>query len=87
MSFKRSIAVDTRVELLAANELEVLAEMSLELADRYARAAGYVEDHEGRQVALALSSWRRSRSFYFRELSAEVEQTEAELQLDLLSRS
>lgn len=78
MSFKRSIGLDARVEVLAANELEVLADKSLELADRYARAAPFVEDEEGRQIALALSNWRRTRGQYFRELSAEAERMKAE---------
>jgi len=83
VSFKRSIAVDAPVKVLAANELGLLAEMSLELADRYARAAPFMDDEDGRQVALALSNWRRSRGQYFRELSAEAERTDAELQGDL----
>ena len=82
MLFKRSIAVDARVKVLVANELGLLAEMSDELADRYARAAPFMDDEDGRQVALALSTWRR-RGQYFRELSAEAERTDAELQVDL----
>ena len=62
MSFSRAIGVDPRVGALAANELEVLADKSLELADRYARAAPFMEDEEGRQIALALSNWRDSRA-------------------------
>jgi hypothetical protein len=78
---RRSIGVDPRVEVLGANELELLADQSLELADRYARAAPFMEDEEGRQIARALSNWRRRRGHYFRELSAEAERKEAE-QLD-----
>jgi hypothetical protein len=78
VSFQRAIGVDPRVGVLAANELEVLADESLELADRYARAAPFMEDEEGRQIALTLSNWRRTRGQYFRELSAEAERTEAE---------
>jgi hypothetical protein len=74
-------------KVLVANELELLAEMSLELADRYARAAPFMEDDDGRQVALVLSTWRRSRGLYFRELSADAERTEAELQPDLARTS
>ena len=66
MSPNRSIAVDPRVEVLTANELEVLADTSLELADLYARAVPFMEDQAGRQAAVALSNWRRSRGLYFR---------------------
>jgi hypothetical protein len=76
--FQRSIGVDPRAEVLAANELELLADQSFELADRYARAAPLMEDEEGRQIARALSNWRRTRGQYFRELSAEAERKEAE---------
>ena len=78
MSLKRSIGVEPRVELLAANELEILADKSLELADRYERAAALMEDEEERRIALGLSNWRRSRGLYFRELSADVERNEVE---------
>ena len=78
VSFKRSIGVDARVEGLAANELELLADKSLGLADRYERAAAFMEDEEGRQTALALSNWRRRRGQHFRELSADAERREAE---------
>ncbi len=78
MSFKRPIDVDARIEVLAANELEFLADRSLELAIRYERDAVFMEDDEGRQIALALSRWRRRRGQYFRELSAEAERTEAQ---------
>ena len=80
------VGCDPRVEVLAANELEVLADTSLELADRYARAAPFMDDENGRRIALALSRWRRSRAQYFRELSAEAERTEAE-HLDLARAS
>jgi hypothetical protein len=78
VSVKRGVPVDPRVGGLAANELEMLADKSLELADRYARAAPFMEDEEGRQIALALSNWRRSLGLYFRELSADAERKEAE---------
>jgi hypothetical protein len=81
VSVDRSIAFGPRVGVLTADELEVLADKSLELADRYARAAAFMEDQEGRQMALALSDWRRSRGLYFRQLSADAECREAE-QLD-----
>ena len=77
MSFKRPIDVDAQIEVLAANELEFLADRSLELATRYERDAVFMEDEEGRQIALTLSRWRRRRGQYFRELSAEAERTEA----------
>ncbi len=77
MSLKRSIDIDARIEALAANELEWLADRSLELAVRYERDAAFMEDQEGRQIAVALSTWRRRRGQYFRELSAEAERTEA----------
>lgn len=77
MSFTRSIAIDARAEVLAANELQLLADSSFELADRYERDAAFMEDEEGRQIALALARWRRRRGRYFRELSAEAERVEA----------
>jgi hypothetical protein len=69
--------IDALAEVLAANELELLADASLELADRYERGAAFMEDEQGRRIALALSRWRRSRGRYFRELSAEAERIEA----------
>ena len=66
-----------RAEILAANELQLLADRSLELAERYERDAEFMEDEQGRQTALALANWRRQRGRYFRELSAKVEQAEA----------
>lgn len=65
------------MEVLAATELELLADASLELADRYERGAAFMEDEQGRRLALALSRWRRHRGRYFRELSAEAERIEA----------
>jgi hypothetical protein len=65
------------MEMLAASELQLLADASLELADRYERDAAFMEDQEGCEVALALSAWRRRRRRYFRGLSAEVERLEA----------
>jgi hypothetical protein len=66
-----------RFEILEANELELLADRSLELAERYERDAEFMEDREGRQIALALANWRRQRSRLFRELSARAERAEA----------
>lgn len=77
VSFTRSSGVDARAEVLAASELQLLADTSLELADRYERDAEFMEDEEGRQIALALSRWRRCRGRYFLELSAEAERVEA----------
>ena len=77
VSFTRSSGVDARAEVLAASELRLLADTSLELADRYERDAEFMEDEEGRQIALALSRWRRCRGRYFLELSAEAERIEA----------
>jgi hypothetical protein len=77
VSFTRSPDADPRADVLAANELEVLADASLELAGRYEQHARSIEDDEGRQIALALSNWRRRRGLYFRERSAEVERIEA----------
>ena len=70
-------AVSPTVELLAANELQLLADNSLELAERYQRDAEFMDDEEGRQIALTLASWRRQRGRYFRELSAAAERLEA----------
>lgn len=66
-----------RAEILEANELQLLADRSLELAERYERDAEFMEDEEGRQIALALAEWRRDRSRLFRELSAKAERAEA----------
>lgn len=77
VSFTRSIGVDARAEVLAANELQLLADTSLELADRYERDAEFMEDEEGRQIALALSRWRRRRGRYFLKLSAEAKRIES----------
>lgn len=55
----------------------MLADASLELADRYERDAEFMDDEEGRRLALALSRWRRDRGRYFRELSAEADRIEA----------
>lgn len=77
MSFERFIAFDACLEVLAASELQLLADASLELADRYERDAAFMEDEQERRIALALSGWRRHRGRYFRELSAEAERIEA----------
>jgi hypothetical protein len=55
----------------------LLADSSLELADRYERDAEFMSDEEGRRIALVLAKWRRGRGRYFRELSAEAERIEA----------
>lgn len=68
---------NARADILEANELELLADRSLELAERYERDAAFMEDEEGRQIALALADWRRQRSRLFRELSARAERAEA----------
>jgi hypothetical protein len=68
---------NARAEILEANELELLADRSLELAERYERDAEFMEDEQGRQIALALAGWRRQRSRLFRELSAREERAEA----------
>jgi hypothetical protein len=77
VSLERTIDIDARVEVLAADELELLADANLELADRYERGAAFMEDHQGQRLALALSRWRRHRGRYFRELSAEAERIES----------
>jgi hypothetical protein len=74
---ERAMSIDALVEVLAANELELLADASLELADQYERGAAFMDDDQGRRIALALSRWRRSRGRFFRELSAEAERIEA----------
>jgi len=77
LSLERTIGSDVRMQVLAASELQLLADASLELADRYERGAPFMEDEHGRRIALALSGWRRQRARYFRELSAEAERSEA----------
>jgi hypothetical protein len=67
---------DARAEILEANELQLLADRSLALAERYERDAEFMDDDEGRQIALALANWRRRRSRFFRELSAAAERDE-----------
>ena len=69
--------IDQGLDVLGASELQLLADMSLDLAVGYERSAGFMEDEDGRQLALALSRWRRDRARYFRELSAEAERLEA----------
>ena len=73
----RKRLANARAEILEANELELLADRSLALAERYERDAEFMEDEEGRQIALALAAWRRQRSRLFRELSARMERAEA----------
>jgi hypothetical protein len=73
--FERSF--DATGEALASSELQLLADASLELADRYQRDAAFMEDEEGRELALTLASWRRRRGRYFHELSARAERLEA----------
>jgi hypothetical protein len=73
----RKQPANARAEILEANELELLADRSLKLAERYERDAEFMEDEEGRQIALALADWRRQRSLLFRELSAKAERAES----------
>jgi hypothetical protein len=75
--FERLLAPIAEAEALASSELQLLADASLEIAARYERDAAFMDDEEGRQLALALSRWRRLRSRYFRELSAQAERLEA----------
>jgi hypothetical protein len=79
VSSTRSIGIGEQSEVLASDELQLLADASLALADRYERDAEFMGDEDGRQTALALSRWRRQRSRYFRELSAEAERIEARM--------
>jgi hypothetical protein len=76
VSLHHTLEIDGRVEVLAADELQLLADANLELADRYERRAAFM-DEQGQRVALALSKWRRHRGRYFRELSAEAELLES----------
>jgi hypothetical protein len=71
------MVTDALAELLSASELQLLADASLELAEQYERGAAFMEDDDGRRIALALASWRRCRGRYFHELSAEAERSEA----------
>lgn len=77
MPFERLLEAFAEAEVLAASELQLLADASLELADRYERDAAFMDDEEGRQIALALSKWRRRRGRHFHELSAQAERREA----------
>jgi hypothetical protein len=77
MSSEQPIVADAQADSLTANELQQLADMNLELASRYEQNAVYMENDEGRRIALTLSRWRRRRGRYFRRLSAEVERAEA----------
>ncbi len=77
MSFTGSVDVDGLAQVLVSDELELLADMSLDLAERYERSAGYMDSDEERQVALVLSRWRRDRGRHFRELSAEAARAES----------
>lgn len=75
--FERSFDAVAEAGALASSELQLLADASIELADRYERDAAFMEDEEGRQLALALASWRRRRGRRFLELSARAERFEA----------
>jgi hypothetical protein len=75
--FERSFDGVAEAEALASSELQLLADASLELADRYERDAAFMEDDEGRELALTLASWRRRRGRRFLELSAKAERLEA----------
>jgi hypothetical protein len=75
--FERSLDAFAETEGLAASEFQLLADASLELAARYERDAAFMDDEEGRQIALTLSRWRRRRGRYFQELSARAERSEA----------
>ncbi len=65
------------METLAASELQLLADMCADLADRYERNAIFMDDDQGRELALLLARWRRDRGRYFRELSAAAERVES----------
>ena len=71
------MCTDPRVEVLAANELQLLADLSMDLATKYERNAALIEDEDVRRLTLALSKWRRERARYFREMSAAAECVEA----------
>jgi hypothetical protein len=75
--FEPSLEPFAETEGLAASEFQLLADASLELAARYERDAAYMDDEEGRQLALMLSKWRQRRGRYFQELSARAERSEA----------
>jgi hypothetical protein len=68
---------DPSLAVLVASELQLLADVNLDLAVKYGRNAGFMESKYEQQLALALSEWRRERARYFRELSAEAERLEA----------
>ncbi len=77
MPFERYLQMFVEAEALFPSELQLLADASLELADRYERDAPFMDDEEGRQIALRLSRWRRQRGRYFHELSARAETFES----------
>lgn len=77
MPFERLFDTLAAPEVLAAGELQLLADESLKLAAEYERDAVFMDTEEGRQIALALSGWRRQRGRLFHELSAQAESLEA----------
>jgi hypothetical protein len=68
---------DPCLAALGASELQLLADASLDLAVKYERNAGLLDNEDEQQLARALAKWRRERARYFRELSAEAERLEA----------
>jgi hypothetical protein len=81
MQFQRLLDESAETEVLGSSELQLLADASIELADRYEQGAAFMEDEEGREIALALSRWRRRRGRFFHELSAQAERLEATAEL------
>ncbi len=77
MSSEAPMWIGPQMETLAASELQLLADMCVELADRYERNAMFMDDEQGRQLAMMLARWRRDRGRYFQELSAAAERVES----------
>jgi hypothetical protein len=80
--------IDTAVGMLNVPELEALAWLNVDLAERY-QAIADDRDAEppARQTAQALAAWRRARARYFQEECAETERVEAAREPDLCRSS
>jgi hypothetical protein len=75
--------IDTDVGILNVPELEALASLNVDLAERYQAIADDpdAEPHT-RRTAVALAAWRRSRARYFQQECAETERVEAVYESD-----
>ncbi len=74
--------IETAVGILTVPELEAVAALNLDLAERYQAIVDDPDvEPEERQLAAAFAAWRRARARYFREECAETEHFEAKHEL------